>query len=59
MMGERKLTKVFSYRIGTALVTDPNYYWEKRQVRLYKESSRKTLLSDETSNAVRFPIPTS
>ncbi|MEB6551431.1 hypothetical protein MXL46_20700 [Heyndrickxia sporothermodurans] len=52
-------TGYFSSRIGNALDTDPNYYWSKRQVRLYKDSARKNLLSEKTSKASRALVPTS
>jgi len=49
----------FKYRIGTALDSDPNYYWTKRQVLMYKDSGRTVLLSNEISNGVKSPVPTS
>jgi len=46
-------TGYFKVRDGTALDTDPHYVWRKRTVKLYKEKSRKTLLSTKTSKAWR------
>jgi hypothetical protein len=42
-------TGYFTYRVGTALDSNPNYYWEKRQVKLYGDSARTNLLSKKMS----------
>lgn len=52
-------TGYFKTRIGTALNSDPNWYWQKSQVRLYKDSARTNLLSDQTSTAQKLLVPTS
>lgn len=49
----------FSFRVGTAMDSDPNYYWEQRQVKLFKDSARRNLLSNKTTIATKFTMPTS
>ncbi|EMG27091.1 hypothetical protein X560_0365 [Listeria fleischmannii 1991] len=44
-------TGYFKVRAATRKDTDYNYVWTKNQVKLYKESSRKTLLSTKESTA--------
>lgn len=51
-------TGYFKRRMATALDTDPNYYWQKVQVRLYKDRARKILLSDKTTKGTRNLIMT-